>query len=106
MCRTDNCTFIASANDITITELTEWNPALESDCSGLEPNYYICVDMPGATDAGSNQTTASGTSGSAPTTTSATLSSSLATPNPVQVSSLTEIYVDGVCYWQKTYNSG
>ncbi|OBT68027.1 hypothetical protein VE03_01474 [Pseudogymnoascus sp. 23342-1-I1] len=49
----DTCDSIAMKNDIT--------PALSSDCSGLKPNYYICIEMPGSS---APSGTATGTTGS------------------------------------------
>jgi hypothetical protein len=83
--RTDNCTSIAAANGVTLTQLADWNPALGSDCSGLAPNYYICVGLPNEV---TTSTTTTDSTGAAPSTTapSTTSGSSLGTPTPVQVS--------------------
>ncbi|KND88571.1 hypothetical protein TOPH_06752 [Tolypocladium ophioglossoides CBS 100239] len=43
----DGCYDIASANNIALSDLYSWNPALKGDCSGLYPDYYICVEEAG-----------------------------------------------------------
>ncbi|ATY65640.1 Peptidoglycan-binding Lysin subgroup [Cordyceps militaris] len=45
----DGCYDIASSNGIALDDLYSWNPALKSDCSGLFPDYYICVGHQSAT---------------------------------------------------------
>ncbi|KAL4972272.1 hypothetical protein BDW66DRAFT_144586 [Aspergillus desertorum] len=37
----DGCYNIAANNRIALDELYTWNPALNGDCLGLWPNYYI-----------------------------------------------------------------
>ncbi|KJZ69800.1 hypothetical protein HIM_10818 [Hirsutella minnesotensis 3608] len=39
----DGCYNIAQSNSIALSDLYSWNPALKGDCSGLFPDYYICV---------------------------------------------------------------
>ncbi|PQE17035.1 hypothetical protein CJF30_00003757 [Rutstroemia sp. NJR-2017a BBW] len=80
---TDNCTSIAAANGVTLTQLADWNPALGSDCSGLAPNYFICVGLPNEV---TTSATTTGSTSAAPSTTapSTTSGSSLGTPTPVQ----------------------
>ncbi|KFY26805.1 hypothetical protein V493_03857 [Pseudogymnoascus sp. VKM F-4281 (FW-2241)] len=58
----DTCDSIATKNNITVAQLKSYNPALSSDCSGLTPNYYICVEMPGSS---ATSGTATGTAGTA-----------------------------------------
>lgn len=41
----DGCSAVASAEGISLADLDEWNPALGADCSGLWPEYYICVGV-------------------------------------------------------------
>jgi len=41
----DSCYNIAEDNGVALKQLYSWNPALEGDCSGLYPNYYICVGV-------------------------------------------------------------
>ncbi|KAB8229898.1 uncharacterized protein BDW43DRAFT_314545 [Aspergillus alliaceus] len=65
----DGCSDIATNNGIALGKLYIWNPALNEDCSGLWPNYYICVDV-GTTNA--------------TTTTATTTAGAVATPTPTQ----------------------
>jgi len=39
------CYDMAQNADITLTELYEWNPALDGDCSGLWAGYAYCVGV-------------------------------------------------------------
>jgi hypothetical protein len=64
----DRCADIASAEGISLSDLYSWNPALNGDCSGLWPDYSICV----------------GRSGSGVTTTTTTTSAPGGTPTPTQ----------------------
>lgn len=64
----DGCADIASAESISLSDLYSWNPALNGDCSGLWPDYYICV----------------GRSGPGVTTTVTTTSAPGGTPTPTQ----------------------
>jgi LysM repeat protein len=41
----DSCYDIAASNGIALDTLYDWNPALGGDCSGLWPEYYICVGL-------------------------------------------------------------
>ncbi|KAJ5667470.1 hypothetical protein N7507_003334 [Penicillium longicatenatum] len=41
----DSCYDIAAENGIALNTLYVWNPALNRDCSGLWPDYYLCVGM-------------------------------------------------------------
>lgn len=86
----DTCASIASAAGISLTDFYTWNPLVESDCSGLWLNYYVCVGIIG----GATSTTAS-ISG---TTTSN--GNGVTTPTPYEtgmVDGCTEFYlvVDG-----------
>ncbi|PLB53269.1 hypothetical protein P170DRAFT_404258 [Aspergillus steynii IBT 23096] len=65
----DSCYDIAASNNIAIDKLYTWNPALNGDCTGLYPNYYICVGSIGSTTA---------------TTTTTTTSGGVSTPTPTQ----------------------
>lgn len=64
----DGCADIASADSISLSDLYSWNPALNGDCSGLWPDYYVCV----------------GRSGPGVTTTVTTTSAPGSTPTPTQ----------------------
>ncbi|KAJ5745060.1 hypothetical protein N7520_010242 [Penicillium odoratum] len=66
----DGCSDIAAENGIVLDELYLWNPALNGDCSGLWPDYYICVGV------GSATTTSTATTTTAP--------GAVATPTPTQ----------------------
>ncbi|KAF2790994.1 carbohydrate-binding module family 18 protein [Melanomma pulvis-pyrius CBS 109.77] len=39
----DGCWAIANDHGITLDNLYLWNPALNGDCSGLFPGYYVCI---------------------------------------------------------------
>ena len=39
----DGCYAIATEYGITLDEFVDWNPAVNSNCSGLWPDYYYCV---------------------------------------------------------------
>lgn len=41
----DSCTSIATAEDVTVADLEEWNPAIGSDCTNLWLETYICVGV-------------------------------------------------------------
>ncbi|KAL2807585.1 hypothetical protein BJX63DRAFT_436907 [Aspergillus granulosus] len=56
----NGCYDIATANNIAIDQLYTWNPALNGDCTGLYPDYYICVGLVGSTTTTTTTTTASG----------------------------------------------
>ncbi|RDW72383.1 uncharacterized protein DSM5745_07555 [Aspergillus mulundensis] len=44
----DTCAAIAQEHGtFTLDEFLEWNPAVGSDCSGLQIGYYYCVGIPG-----------------------------------------------------------
>jgi LysM repeat protein len=65
----DGCYDIASAEGVALSDLYAWNPALNGDCSGLWPDYYICVGRGDAT---------------ATTTTTTTTTTVITTPTPTQ----------------------
>lgn len=67
----DGCYDLAAANDIALSDFYSWNPALNGDCSGLYPNYYVCVGV------------FSSTSTVAPTTITTTTAPN-GTPTPTQ----------------------
>ncbi|KAK6815800.1 carbohydrate-binding module family 50 protein [Apiospora arundinis] len=39
----DGCWAIANAAGINLDDFYAWNPAVKTDCSGLWPNYYVCI---------------------------------------------------------------
>lgn len=41
----DGCWAIANSYGIDLDDFYAWNPAVGSDCSGLWPNYYVCVEV-------------------------------------------------------------
>jgi hypothetical protein len=41
----DGCWAIANANGITLDQFLAWNPAVQSDCSALWPDYYYCIGI-------------------------------------------------------------
>ena len=41
----DSCVDIASANGIPVASFYNWNPAVKTDCSGLQANEYVCVGV-------------------------------------------------------------
>ncbi|KAH2284926.1 hypothetical protein KXW02_002191 [Aspergillus fumigatus] len=45
----DGCYAIATAHDITLAQFIAWNPAVNSDCSGLWVDEYYCVAVAKAT---------------------------------------------------------
>ncbi|KAL4764003.1 uncharacterized protein BDW70DRAFT_148033 [Aspergillus foveolatus] len=67
----DSCYDIAASYNIALDDLCTWNPALNRDCSGLYPDYYICLGLIGSTTATA-------------TTTTTTASSGVSTPTPTQ----------------------
>lgn len=76
--RTDTCDSITSAAGIAASDFHTWNPAVGADCSGLLPDYYVCVSMapqeppPTSTVTLGGTTTATTTPGSSTTTSSST----------------------------------
>jgi hypothetical protein len=41
----DSCVNIANAYSIPVTSFYTWNPAVKTDCSGLQANEYVCVGV-------------------------------------------------------------
>jgi LysM repeat protein len=39
----DGCYDIANDNGITLANFYAWNPAVHTDCSGLDYGYYVCI---------------------------------------------------------------
>ncbi|KAF2862679.1 carbohydrate-binding module family 50 protein, partial [Piedraia hortae CBS 480.64] len=42
----DTCSSISSSQGITTANLNKWNPSVNSDCTNLWANYYVCVSQP------------------------------------------------------------
>lgn len=59
----DSCYNIAAANGITLSDFYSWNPALNGDCSGLYPNYNVCVGLLSSTTTTTTKTTTTTTGG-------------------------------------------
>ncbi|EAW14094.1 putative LysM domain protein [Aspergillus clavatus NRRL 1] len=78
---------VTSFGNFTIDQFYQWNPAVKTDCSGLQAGYYVCVGVPGLTT-----TTTTTSTTIATTTTSATHTG----PSPTQ----TGIISDCVTYYQ------
>jgi spore germination protein YaaH len=73
----DSCYDIASTNAIPLATFYSWNPAVRTDCSGLQANVYVCVGI-----ANSGPTTTTTSTSRSPSTT--TTSSGIFTPTPTQ----------------------
>ncbi|KAG5819382.1 hypothetical protein H9Q74_001138 [Fusarium xylarioides] len=41
----DGCWAIANNHKIKLDDFYKWNPAVKTDCSGLQPNYNVCVGV-------------------------------------------------------------
>jgi LysM repeat protein len=41
----DGCWAIANQYNISLDNFYSWNPDVKNDCSGLWPNYYVCVGI-------------------------------------------------------------
>ncbi|KAJ5538227.1 hypothetical protein N7494_007706 [Penicillium frequentans] len=39
----DSCYDIANDNGISLSSFYDWNPAVKTDCSGLQADEYVCV---------------------------------------------------------------
>ncbi|KAK4452188.1 LysM domain-containing protein [Podospora aff. communis PSN243] len=92
--RSDTCASIAASERISIADFLAWNPAVGSGttCSGLKPDFYVCVGL-----SGSSSTTSRTSLPPSGTTTSSRISSTtsrasstssaptgVVTPQPVQ----------------------
>lgn len=73
----DGCYDIANDEKIALDDFYSWNPTVQTDCSGLVADVYVCVGV----EAGQTAVPAISTS-SRPTTTSS--SGGVATPTPTQ----------------------
>ncbi|OJJ77959.1 hypothetical protein ASPBRDRAFT_167297 [Aspergillus brasiliensis CBS 101740] len=53
----DSCWAIANSyGNFTLSQFYSWNPSVKSDCSGLQPDYYVCIGITGSTTAVSQTT--------------------------------------------------
>ncbi|CAG8888612.1 unnamed protein product [Penicillium egyptiacum] len=43
----DGCYDIAAANSISLNDFYKWNIGVKNDCSGLQPDFYVCVGLSG-----------------------------------------------------------
>jgi hypothetical protein len=43
----NDCYDIALEAGIPLASFYSWNPALNGDCSGLQANVYVCIDLSG-----------------------------------------------------------
>ncbi|KAF3941517.1 Autolysin [Dactylella cylindrospora] len=53
----DGCDPIARQFGISLSNFYSWNPAVKNDCSGLWPDYYVCVGLIGSTPTTTSKTT-------------------------------------------------
>jgi hypothetical protein len=80
--RTDTCASIAAHNRISVEDFTAWNPAVGSACSGLEPDFYVCVGLAStSTESSSAGTSTTGRVTSSPSSSSSSSSTSSAPPS-------------------------
>ncbi|TFK66093.1 hypothetical protein BDN72DRAFT_889204 [Pluteus cervinus] len=74
------CQYVLDNNDLTIAQFFSYNPAVNSDCSGLWLNYQYCVRAPGYVNETPETTTGDGTLTSMPTTTIGTPTGTTSVP--------------------------
>ncbi|GAT22555.1 LysM domain protein [Aspergillus luchuensis] len=66
----DSCwAIVNSYGNFTLNQFYSWNPAVKSDCSGLQPDYYVCIGVTGSTTVASQTTLPATNTASAVTTT-------------------------------------
>ncbi|EHA19725.1 hypothetical protein ASPNIDRAFT_179830 [Aspergillus niger ATCC 1015] len=66
----DSCwAIVNSYGNFTLNQFYSWNPAVKSDCSGLQPDYYVCIGVAGDTTVASQTTLPATTTASAATST-------------------------------------
>ncbi|KAK6535516.1 hypothetical protein TWF694_001971 [Orbilia ellipsospora] len=58
----DTCFTIAERTGLSLVDLFDWNPSLESDCFGVKGGYGYCIDAPPASNTTSTSTSPSPTS--------------------------------------------
>ncbi|RAK90215.1 LysM domain protein [Aspergillus costaricaensis CBS 115574] len=66
----DSCwAIVNSYGNFTLNQFYSWNSAVKSDCSGLQPDYYVCIGVTGSTTVASQTTLPATNTASAVTTT-------------------------------------
>ncbi|KAI2819742.1 hypothetical protein CBS147343_2997 [Aspergillus niger] len=60
---------VDSYGNFTFSQFYSWNPAVKSDCSGLQPDFYVCIGVAGSTTVASQTTFPATTTPSAATST-------------------------------------
>ncbi|OHW94368.1 LysM domain-containing protein [Colletotrichum incanum] len=53
----DTCNVVATKNGIIVAQLRSWNTEINTSCSNLWLDYYICVGVPGTASAPTTTTT-------------------------------------------------
>ncbi|KAK6337280.1 hypothetical protein TWF730_002686 [Orbilia blumenaviensis] len=71
-----SCANLLSQNGITIAQFYAWNPTVNSDCTGMWPDYAYCVGVSGTSTTTTSRTTT--------TTSRVTTTSSGAIPGPTR----------------------
>ncbi|RAL14683.1 putative LysM domain protein [Aspergillus homomorphus CBS 101889] len=67
----DSCWAISNSyGNFTLDQFYDWNPAVKTDCSGLQPGYYVCVGVAGAGTPATTTTSIAATTTTASSTTS------------------------------------
>ncbi|KAH7148159.1 hypothetical protein DER46DRAFT_564771 [Fusarium sp. MPI-SDFR-AT-0072] len=59
----DGCWAISSAKKINLGDFYKWNPAVKTDCSALQPDYWVCIGVKASQTSISSRTTKTSTSG-------------------------------------------
>jgi hypothetical protein len=80
--RDDTCESILTAARVASIDLHNWNPALGSDCKGLEPGYYVCISTEPVASTTRSTITVPG-DGSGPTRPPSTTTTATSTGKPV-----------------------
>lgn len=67
----DTCYDIAAGDEISLDDFYDWNPAVGTDCSDLEADYYVCIGVSsnGTSTASATSTSPASTTTSIPTQT-------------------------------------
>ncbi|OJJ42541.1 hypothetical protein ASPZODRAFT_162157 [Penicilliopsis zonata CBS 506.65] len=80
----DTCSSIISKSGVSSIDFYNWNPAAGNECTGLTPDYYVCVSTTISTSTSESYTTITGavsTTSKPPTAT--TSGSAVTTPSPI-----------------------
>ncbi|KAM5511686.1 LysM domain-containing protein [Fusarium oxysporum f. sp. phaseoli] len=59
----DGCWAISNAKKINLDDFYKWNPAVKTDCSALQPDYWVCIGVKASQTSISSRTTKTSTSG-------------------------------------------